>query len=179
MKTEITLKQVLLEEAETTYAITENLFHRVADGDLLWKPATGENWMTVGQLLMHCASFSCGKAIQGFVKGDWSLPEDAGHEDRDAEQHVPPVAALPSVEGVEQALKLLANDKSLAVRCINEVEEAELLADRLAAPWGGRKLSLFQHLSLMIAHLAQHKGQLFYYLKLMGKNVNTSDLWGA
>ena len=31
----------------------------------------------------------------------------------------------------------------------------------------------------MIAHLAQHKGQLFYYLKLMGKDVKTDDLWGA
>jgi hypothetical protein len=27
-------------------------------------------------------------------------------------------------------------------------------------------------------HLAQHKGQLFYYLKLQGKPVNTTDLWG-
>jgi uncharacterized damage-inducible protein DinB len=39
--------------------------------------------------------------------------------------------------------------------------------------------SLFEHLLRMIAHLAQHKGQLFYYLKLMGKEVNTSDLWGG
>ncbi len=31
----------------------------------------------------------------------------------------------------------------------------------------------------MIEHLKQHKGQLFYYLKLQGKPVNTSDLWGS
>jgi uncharacterized damage-inducible protein DinB len=60
-----------------------------------------------------------------------------------------------------------------------KLEEAELLANRFTAPWGGSELSLFQHLLLMIAHLAQHKGQLFYYLKLMGKDLNTSDLWGA
>jgi uncharacterized damage-inducible protein DinB len=30
----------------------------------------------------------------------------------------------------------------------------------------------------MVLHITQHKGQLFYYLKLMGKPVNTSDLWG-
>jgi hypothetical protein len=30
----------------------------------------------------------------------------------------------------------------------------------------------------MIQHLAQHKGQLFYYLKLQGKPVNTAHLWG-
>jgi hypothetical protein len=30
----------------------------------------------------------------------------------------------------------------------------------------------------MLAHLAQHKGQLFYYLKLMGRPVHTGHLWG-
>ena len=29
----------------------------------------------------------------------------------------------------------------------------------------------------MIWHLGQHKAQLFYYLKLQGKNVNTMNLW--
>jgi uncharacterized damage-inducible protein DinB len=179
MKTSITFKHVLLEEAEAIYAITEKLFRRVTDSDLSWKPVTGENWMTMGQLLMHCASFGCGKAIQGFVKGDWGMPEGVGPEDLDAAQHVPPAAALPCVESVAQALELLANDRSLTLRCIGDVEEAELLAKRFTAPWGGREISLFQHLLLMIAHLTQHKGQLFYYLKLMGKDVNTSDLWGV
>jgi uncharacterized damage-inducible protein DinB len=49
----------------------------------------------------------------------------------------------------------------------------------LLAPWGGPGASLFQHLLHMVAHLAQHKGQLFYYLKLMGKDLKTGDLWGA
>jgi hypothetical protein len=30
----------------------------------------------------------------------------------------------------------------------------------------------------MVGHLNQHKGQLFYYLKLQGKDVNTMHLWG-
>jgi hypothetical protein len=30
----------------------------------------------------------------------------------------------------------------------------------------------------MSVHLNQHKGQLFYYLKLMGEDVKTEDLWG-
>ena len=175
----MTLTDVLLHEAEVTYAITEKLFRRVANGELSWRPATGKNWMTVGQLMMHCASFGCGKAIQGFVKGDWGLPEGTQVESLAAEQHVPPVAALPSVESVEQALNLLAGDRDIALGCIAETKEAELLTRRIAAPWGGHKLSLFQHLLQMIAHLGQHKGQLFYYLKLMGKDVNTSDLWGT
>ena len=175
----MTLKYILLEEAKTTYAITDKLFRRVTDGDLSWKPATGKNWMTMGQLLMHCASFGCGKAIQGFVKGDWGIPEGVELKDLNASQHVPPVTMLLSVDSVKQALELLANDRNLALRCIEETEKAKLLAEKITAPWGGPEASLFQHLLLMIAHLTQHKGQLFYFLKLMGNDINTSDLWGA
>jgi uncharacterized damage-inducible protein DinB len=175
----MTLTQVLQEEAEVTYAITEKLFRRVDDRELSWKPTSGKNWMTVGQLLMHSACFGCGKAVQGFVKGDWGLSGDTSVEGLAAENHVPPASALPSVRDVEQALKLLAQDRNLALACIADVDEADLLARRIAAPWGGSEVSLFLHLLHMIEHLAQHKGQLFYYLKLMGKDVNTGDLWGA
>jgi hypothetical protein len=172
------LKQVLMEEAEATYAITEQLFHRVADEELSWTPAAGKNWMTMGQLLMHCARFGCGMAIQGFVRGDWGLPEGTKVEDMTIQDHVPPAAALPSVASVKQALELLAQDRALAMGCLAEVDEGELLGGKLAAPWGGPEFSLFRHLLHMIAHLSQHKGQLFYYLKLMGKDLSTADLWG-
>lgn len=175
----ITLKQVLIEEAEVIYAVTKRLFQRVDVTELSWKPTSGKNWMTVGQLLMHCASFGCGKAIKGFVRGDWGMPENVRPEDLTPEQQVPPLAALPSVESVVEALELLEDDRSLTVHCIQDVDEAELLSRRLIAPWGGPEASLFQQLLLMIEHLAQHKGQLFYYLKLMGKELNTSDLWGT
>jgi hypothetical protein len=49
----------------------------------------------------------------------------------------------------------------------------------MIAPWGGRERSLFQQFLEMLKHLAQHKGQFFYYLKLMGKDVKTADLWGV
>lgn len=175
----MTLTDILMKEAETTYVITEKLFHRVSNNELTWTPPMGKNWMTVGQLLMHCSSHSCGKAIQGFVKGDWGLPEGTNLEDLSAENHVPPPTMLPSVKSVEQALELLAKDKNLALRYIGEVDETKLLDKEFVAPWGGPELMLFQHLLQMIAHLSQHKGQLFYYLKLMGKDLNTNDLWVA
>jgi hypothetical protein len=31
----------------------------------------------------------------------------------------------------------------------------------------------------MVDHLASHKSQLFYYLKLMGRPVHTGSLWGG
>jgi uncharacterized damage-inducible protein DinB len=176
--TGITLKQVLLEEAKLTYTITGKLFQKVVNSELSWKPGSGRNWMTVGQLLMHCASFGCGKAMQGFVKGDWGMPEGLSPEDLSAEQQIPAAEALPSVESIKQALELLADDRKLTLDCIEQADETEMLGKRFTAPWGGPAITLYQHLLMMIAHLAQHKGQLFYYLKLMGKDVNTDDLWG-
>ena len=79
----------------------------------------------------------------------------------------------------EEALGRLSADREVALKWIRSADEASLLSREVVAPWGGPALPLFQQLLLMIAHLAQHKGQLFYYLKLMGRDVGTSDLWGA
>jgi hypothetical protein len=171
----VTPKQVLIEEAEDCYAIAERLFRRVSDDELPWTPAEGRGWMSVGQLLMHCASFGCGKAIRGFVEGDWGgAAEEGGDEVR-----VPPPSALPCVSTVREALALLAEDRRLTQGCIAAVTEADLFERRVAAPWGGGERPLFLQLLHTIDHLAQHKGQLFYYLKLMGKDVGTADLWGT
>lgn len=177
MKTPITLKQVLLEEAEKTYATTGKLFRKVDDSELTWKPGTGKNWMSMGQLLMHCAHDGCGQAFIVFVKEDFGpvgeeMPGDQGGD------HLAAAEDLTAVESVEQAINILKDDLELTRNCISEVEETDLLSKRSVAPWGGPEMCLFQHLLMMIAHLAQHKGQLFYYLKLMGKDVDTYDLWG-
>jgi uncharacterized damage-inducible protein DinB len=169
----VTLTAVLLAQAEAVYSITARLFARVADDELSWSPP-GRGWMTMGQLMMHCASFGCGRAVRGFVTADWGLTAGSS-----SAEHVPPADALPAVTSVAEALDLLAADRDLAMRCIRDAGEANLLRPAAAPPWGGPELSLFQQLLQMIAHLAQHKGQLFYYLKLMGKDVNTADLWGG
>lgn len=173
----MTLLEILQQETEGAYCATERLFRRVQPEALAWKPETGKNWMTVGQLLMHCTG-SLGLSFKGFLTGDWGLPEGVRFEDMKPEEMLPPASALPSVDSVDQALALLGNDRELARQLLAEVREDELLTRRLAAPWGGPPLTLFQQLSNMIAHLAQHKGQLFYYLKLMGEDVNTADLYG-
>jgi hypothetical protein len=74
---------------------------------------------------------------------------------------------------------LLKEDRRVTLSCIAAAGESNLLSRRITAPWGGRELSLFQQLLEMVKHLAQHKGQLFYYLKLKGKTVDSHDLWGA
>jgi uncharacterized damage-inducible protein DinB len=172
------LKNILKEEAETNYLIAERLFKHVSNDELNWMPPVGKNWMNMSQLLMHCADNGCGKAIKGFVKGDWGLPEGTSIEELTTIDHVPIQTVLPSVKSTEEALELLEADKKLTLICIADLDERRLLDNTFAAPWGGPELFLFQHLLQMIAHLAQHKGQLFYYLKMMGRNINTNDLWG-
>jgi len=171
------LTEMLQCEAEDMYRVTADLMQKVDGGDLGWKPATGSNWMTVGQLLKHLSE-GCGGAIKGFVSGDWGLPAGVKMEDMKPEEMLPPAAKMPAVTGVQQALDLLAEDKKLARRYIAEAGEKNLFATQLAAPWGGPTQPLGVHLWHMIQHLGQHKGQLFYYLKLMGKPVHTGDLWG-
>ncbi|MFH1197276.1 MAG: DinB family protein [bacterium] len=172
------LKQILVKEAEVAFTITERLFRKINDNELSWKPETGNNWMTIGQLLMHCANFGCGKAVKGFITGDWGFPEAAASTDSGNDANLPPANVLPTVNSVANALDLLAEDKQLTMNHFNELDEERLLIERLTAPWGGPETTLFQHLLMMIEHLTQHKGQLFYYLKLMGQDVNTTDLWG-
>ena len=174
----MTLVEILREEADDVFRVTERLFRRVEPDALQWKPTTGENWMTVGQLLMHCAT-SCGQSIRAFATGDFGLPEGVRFEDLPPEEVLPPASKLPSVDSVEQALQMLAEDRALAWAQLACLDESHLLAGRYAAPWGGPPRTLFQHLYNMIGHLGQHKGQLFYYLKLRGQDVNTGDLYGG
>lgn len=168
----MTPTDVLIAEAESAYAVTARLMHRVDDSELAWRPPLGRDWMTLGQLLLHCSCFACGKAICGFVRGDWGI---AGGENAD---HVPPAEALPSVASRDEALAFLECDRALTMACLREAGTLQSLFAPVTAPWGGAPVPLYRQLLRMIAHLVQHKGQLYYYLKLMGKDVSTPDLWG-
>jgi uncharacterized damage-inducible protein DinB len=170
--------QLLKNEIESTYATTARLLDRVDPDSLDWKPDSGSNWMTVRQLLKHIGN-ACGSGCKGFVTSDWGLPPGVKLEDLAAEEMLPPAEKLPGVESVEEARKLLMEDKILALQMIDQAGENDLAHRVVAAPWApGVEFALGRHLLQMIHHLDQHKGQLFYYLKLQGKSVNTTDLWG-
>jgi uncharacterized damage-inducible protein DinB len=170
----MSVSQILREDAAEMYRVTEALFDLVDDLD--WKPATGSNWMTTGQLLRHCAE-ACGPTLKGFITGDWGFPSGEMPTDVPPEEMMPKAEDLETVESVDEARRLLAADRELSLRLLSEVDDERLIDERIAAPWGGPERTLFQHCNEMIRHLGQHKGQLFYYLKLQGKPVNTFDLW--
>jgi len=49
----------------------------------------------------------------------------------------------------------------------------------MSAPWEqGKDKLLGKHMLDMVDHLSIHKAQLFYYLKLMERPVDTISLWG-
>jgi uncharacterized damage-inducible protein DinB len=167
--------ELIQTESETAYRATEGLIDMVDEGNLDWKPATGSNWMTVGQLLQHLTN-ACGASMRGFVTGDWGLPPEG--ELSDVAQ-IPPAEALPTVASVAECKRLLAEDKALALEMLARCSEEELANKQVTAPWNpDHPMALGYSLLQMVTHLASHKAQLFYYLKLQGQPVNTGHLWG-
>ena len=172
--------QLLNTAVEENFKATDALMAMVGDADLGWKPASGRNWMTTGQLLMHLTN-ACGFCCRGFLTGDWGMPEGAceGGE-MPAEAMLPPAEALPTIESVAEARRLLAEDRALALAMIKEAGEGKLDGMMVAAPWcPDQPQALGQQFLGMVCHLQTHKSQLFYYLKLMGRDVNTMHLWGV
>ncbi len=157
--------QLLESEAHVVYTAAEGLMDLVDADQLAWKPETGE-WMTTSELLRHLTN-ACGWCCERFVSDTWQEVMEG-------------TAPSPGtdVESVEEAKRLLAEDKALTLRLIAEAGEQALAERRTPAPWDPTLRPLGQHMLGMIQHLAQHKGQLFYYLKLQGKPVTTWTLYG-
>ncbi len=170
--------ELLNGEIETAYRSTANLLDKVDPAGLDWKPAAGSNWMTVGQLLKHITE-ACGASCKAFVTGDWGLPPGVKIEDLSPEEMLPPAEKLPAIGSLDEAKQSLSQDRFLALQMVQRVGESDLANRKMAAPWApGVEHVLGWHLLQMVQHLERHKSQLFYYLKLHGKPVNTADLWG-
>ena len=167
----------LKQQIEATYGATEGLISFVDEGALDWKPSTGSNWMTTGQLLEHITN-ACGFCCKGFVAGDWGMPEGMSTEDMSSEGELPPAEAMPTAAFIAEVRQKLAADKALAIQMVEQSGEEKLDQEMVAAPWDPTQRQLGMQLSMMVGHLAQHKDQLFYYLKLQGNDVNTGHLYG-
>jgi len=153
-------KTILIEQVKGAYRAAEGLLELVQDEQLSWKPESGENWMTLGQLIRHLDD-SCGVMFKGFVSGEWGFAE-----------------GLPPVESIAEGKTRLAADHRLAIEALEGLTDDELCNRMVKAPWGKTEQPLGLHLSQMVSHLDSHKCQLFYYLKLQGEPVNTAHLWG-
>ncbi len=171
-------KELLTREVENAYQVTNGLLSMVDDDMLDWKPTNGSNWMTTGQLLMHLTN-ACGISLRAFVTGDWGLPDGVDMSKLPPEEMLPPAEKLPTIGSVAEVKKLIAEDKQVALDMLAKCSEERLAKEPSPAPWDSSEMVLGHRLLQMIEHLKQHKGQLFYYLKLQGKPVNTAHLWGG
>jgi hypothetical protein len=169
--------ELLRKEIETTYKATEGLLELVDEDMLGWKPATGTNWMTTGQLLHHLPE-ACGVLCRGFVTGVWPMPAGTTPADMAPEDMLPPAEAMATATSVAAVREALAEDKALALEMVAEAGEENLADQDTHAPWDPDPMKLGQRLLHMVGHLGTHKAQLFYYLKLQGKPVNTWTLYG-
>ena len=167
---------LLERELTDTYRSAFALIDMADDSMLGWKPATGENWMAVGQLLRHLTD-ACGAPFKGFATGDWGLPPDFDPNELTPEQMLPPAEAMPSVGSVAEAKALIEEDRRLAFDILAGLDDETLGTKKVSVFWDPREEVLGLQLLHMVEHLAQHRAQLFYYLKLLGKPVNTSHLW--
>jgi uncharacterized damage-inducible protein DinB len=169
-------------EIETTYQVTQTLVDMVDENNLDWKPATGSNWMTVGQLLHHLTD-ACGASVRGFITGDWGMPPEGEVSSEAAsasvEDMLPSADKMPSIDSIAECKRLLAEDKALALEMLARSSEEDLSDKQVIAPWNpDNPMGLGYRLLQMVTHLALHKAQLFYYLKLQGQAVHTGHLWG-
>lgn len=171
-------KELLRREIEYTYRVTNGLLDLVDEDSLEWKPSSENNWMTTGQLLMHI-TFACGAPIRGFVTGDWGMPDGADVADLSPEEMLPSAEMLPTIGSVAEAKDLLEKDRQLALEMLDGCDEEKLAVQIAKAPWDSSEVILGHRFLQMVSHLTHHKVQLFYYLKLQGKKVNTGNLWGS
>ena len=109
------------------------------------------------------------------------MPEESCDAESGSEHEnmLPPAETLPTIGSVAEARKLLAEDRAMAFSVVENAGEERLKNENSTAPWepdNPRNLGLY--CLNMVQHLDSHRHQLFYYLKLMGKDVNTMNLWG-
>ncbi len=173
----MTFAELLKSQIDDTYRVTDALINTVEDADLGWRPSQGDNWLTLGQLLLHL-SVSCGIWCKGFATGEWDDAGDVDHTQIPEGESLPRATAYRSVDSVQVAREALARDKALALQVIDEASDEVLLTKSAVAPWNPTPRVLGLRILDMVRHLESHKSQLFYYLKLMGKPVHTGHLWG-
>jgi uncharacterized damage-inducible protein DinB len=164
--------QLLTTRVDEAYRATGGLLGLLKDADLTWKPPAGSNWMTTGQLLEHMTT-ACGHCVAAFVDDKWEMPEGAGEDGM-----LPPASKMPSAKSVADARSRIEADHKVALAKIAAAGEQRLASEQVAAPWNPQPQLLARQVLDMVGHLENHKAQLFFYLKQMGRPVHTGHLYG-
>jgi hypothetical protein len=79
---------LLTAKVNETYHAIEGMLSLCDDASLGWKPATGANWMTTGQLIDHLTNAG-GTCIAGFVPGNVGTRRCVGRGDATVGEKMP------------------------------------------------------------------------------------------
>ena len=144
------------------YKPAEAMLKMIPSDKLNWKP--GPTFMSVGQLICHLAG-GIGGELRMAITNNWPKPEEM----MDLSKEMPACS-------VQEALSKLENDKTVLREVLAGITEQDFANKTVSVPWGW-KFSMEMMALNFRDHFANHKMQLFTYLKLLGFPVNTETLY--
>lgn len=157
-------REYLLEEFERIIAATEVLFSLVPEDKIDWVPRDG--MLTAGQQMLHIAA-SLKVYSDALRTGEWpfrSMEEilKKNHETASA------TSAL--------ALRLLRRTVGEFQKTVTQLTDEEWNAE-MYSPQFDRKVPRRNLVLFCIEHHLSHKAELFMYLRLLGVNVGSKELY--
>ncbi len=158
--------QEFVEYAESLCPPTLKLISLAPAGKLDWRPAPG-NYMTLGQLLHHLAM--CPGILVAAVNNAFP-PADAFEKFIQED--------LKNTKTPEAAQREASRGWEEAKAAISGLSEADFQKRMVTVPWGP-PTPLWRVCLSMADHWANHKYQLFFYLKLLDKPVNSATLYAG
>ena len=155
-------KDEYFQYALDAYKPAEAMLKMVPSDKLDWKP--GPSFMSMGQLICHLGD-GIGSELGMVVNNSWPKLEEMSEA----------MKQMPAC-GVQEALAKLEKDKSVLKEVLAGLTEEEFANKIVSVPWGWQ--SKMEKMALDFReHFANHKMQLFTYLKLLGFPVNTETLY--
>lgn len=142
--------QDLIEHLERYRTITLQVFDLVDDADLAWRPSPDQ--YSLGQQLLHIAQAE-DRFIHGLFEDDWS------------KERVRFPAELP---GSEEMRSFFAAVRKRTLDRLGTLEDADP-GRVVEVPEGPPGWSLRSYLWFILEHELHHRGQVWAYLRAMGK----------
>lgn len=142
--------QDLVEHLERYRAVTLQVFDLIDEADLAWRPAPDR--FSLGQQLLHIAQAE-DRFVHGLFEGDWSL------------ERVRFPKALPSIDEMKAVFGEVRR------RTLARIEglEADALGRVVEIPDAPVEHTLRSWLWFVLEHELHHRGQIWGYLRDMGR----------
>jgi uncharacterized damage-inducible protein DinB len=144
---------------------TRGLIELSPDDKLDWRP--DDSFMKLGAVIRHLAD-GFGDSLARMLDNDW--PEGSSE--------LPTADAFPTVGSTKEGLELLDVDWKRFEDRLGALSDDEFNNMMVQPPWMPAPISLRDYMLMTAEHQANHKMQLFTYLRLLGEKIHTGHLYG-